>query len=783
METTDCYHCGARVIGRPVLAHERSFCCTGCLSVFELLRAGGLEKFYEFNAKSGLKPEKNTTGKYTPLDVEEIFNDFISFQNDQLYIVTFFLPAIHCSSCVYLLENLQKLNRNILKSEANFTARTLKLTISKGTKLSEIAELLEAIGYKPELRKNPGKNNSYDKRLLLKLGVAGFAFGSVMLWTFPEYLGLDETFEPFRNFTSYLSLAAALPVFFYSASEYLKSAWIAIRTKQLNLDIPIALGIIVLFAKSSASVLQHNGPGYMDSFTGFVFFLLIGKWFQSKTYRNMSFENDPKAYFPLGVHRVDLKEGTEDIVLIDKLEKGDHLRMRNEDIIPCDSILISDKATIDTSFITGEAELISVFKGERIYAGSKLIGKEILLEVEAETSSSKFAEIWNKQETRNKSFIQNRENELSRYFLIIVAGVSLSAAVYWYFRNPSLILEIVTAIWVVACPCALALSFPFVYGNALRKYGRNGLYFKNTAEVKKMEAIEHLVFDKTGTLTTDRSEGVYYSGETLSSFEKGMIYEMTKQSAHPYSKSICHFIAPDITRTTELEEYHETPGQGLYGKAVSGTVVKLGNASFTNYEGSEDTGKTFIQVNGISKGYFYFQSKLREEIISTLKDLHQRYPITILSGDGERDRALFRDLPESIELIFHQNPTEKKKKIKEIQRYQRVAFIADGLNDSEALKSAYLGISVAENEYRFTPSSDAIIKSDRIIHLKDYFKFASYTRTTLRTCLNFSLIYNTVGISFAFMGYVTPLFAAVLMPLSSVTVVFISTAMIHLYKT
>ncbi|MEX1192115.1 MAG: heavy metal translocating P-type ATPase metal-binding domain-containing protein [Brumimicrobium sp.] len=777
----ECYHCGDKIIGKPIKGHDKEFCCTGCLSVYEILSDNDLEQFYEFNEKSGVKPSTSENSRYTPLNVPEIFEEFIEFQNEDIYIVTFFLPAIHCSSCIYLLENLQKLNTDIIASEANFTARTLKLTVKKGRKLSEVAALLESIGYKPELRKQKEAKSSYDKKLLLQLGIAGFAFGSTMLWTFPEYLGLDETFEPFRNFSAYLTLLVAIPVFFYSASSYLKSAYTAIRTKQLNLDIPIALGIIVLFVKSTFSILSQEGFGYMDSFTGFVFFLLIGKWFQSKTYRSMSFENDPKAYFPLGVHRI--IGDKEDIVLIDKLVEADRIKVFNEEIIPCDSELLSDKVVIDTSFITGESELVNMRKGDKIYAGSKLIGSSIHLKVLKTTDSSRFADIWNKSTKRETSFIENRENRLSKYFLIIVSILSVAGAITWWFIDPSRILEVVTAILVVACPCALALSFPFVYGNAMRKFGRNGLYFRNSEEIKKLTDIDHIVFDKTGTLTKDRTEGVIYEGEPLSAEQKSALFELTRQSTHPYSKSITQFLADDIAVLASISDFQEVTGKGVQAINEKGEHLKLGSASFVGLKAERTVSGSYFAIDGEIIGSFSFQSQLRNNILQTISDLQKDFKITLLSGDHASDAKLFDELEHPISMHFNQSPTDKRDKIQALSnKGNKTVYVGDGLNDSEALKSAHLGISVAEDEFRFTPSSDAIIKSDQIQNLAAFFKFGKYASTALRICLYFSLLYNTVGITFAFMGYVTPLFAAILMPLSSITIVFLSTALIRMYR-
>ncbi len=778
----NCYHCGDKVIGKPIVHDEKNFCCTGCSTVYQVLSDNGLNNFYDLNEGSGVKPTKKNKQLFTPLDVPEIFEDFIDFKSEEIYMVTFFLPAIHCSSCVYLLENLNKLDPRIISGEANFTARTLQLTIKKDTPLSEVAILLDSIGYKPDLRPKSSRKtqSSYDKKLLLKLGIAGFAFGSVMLWTFPEYLGLDESFEPFRNLSSYLTLIVSLPVFFYSAWDYLRSAYTGIKTKQLNLDIPIAIGILVLFVKSSSSILLEQGPGYMDSFTGFVFFLLIGKWFQSKTYRSMAFDNDPKAYFPLGVHRV-MNDHQEEIVVIDKLQQDDTIKLFNEEVIPCDIQLMSDSATIDTSFLTGESDLVKVKQGERIYAGSKLIGSSVLGKVVRTTDRSKFASIWNNTtKEKPKSLALNRENKLSKYFLIIVFTIATVGGISWYFIDPSQVVEIVTAILVVACPCALALSFPFVYGNALRKLGKSGLYFKNSFEVEKLNSITHIVFDKTGTLTKDKTEGITFSGE-LSQVQINTIYSLTSQSTHPYSKSISSWLRSKVNASVDFTSFEEISGKGLKAETSTGEQVQIGSSTFVNTTATKESG-SFLLWNGEVVGQFTFQSQLREGIIPTLNQLQEHFKIHLLSGDKATDAKLFHEV-KNFNMHFEQSPLDKKEYIEKLEKQgQRVAFIGDGLNDSEALNRATLGISVADDIFRFTPSCDGIISGDKIHYLYRFFQFGKHTSTSLLICMIFSLLYNTIGMTFALMGYVTPLFAAILMPLSSITIVFLSTGLIFFKK-
>jgi Cu+-exporting ATPase len=203
------------------------------------------------------------------------------------------------------LEHIHKLDPRITSCQVNFAKREATLIIKKTLPVSELAIILDKIGYAPNFGNKEQQQKKRNYQYLYKLGVAGFAFGSIMLWSVPEHIGMGDESIGFRKFTSYLSFLISLPVLLYSANDYFISAFKALRYKSLNLDVPIALGIVALYLQSCATIFSGNGSGYMDSFAGFVFFLLIGKWFQSKTYQSLSFERDYTAYFPVAVSKKD----------------------------------------------------------------------------------------------------------------------------------------------------------------------------------------------------------------------------------------------------------------------------------------------------------------------------------------------------------------------------------------------------------------------------------------------------------------------------------------------
>ena len=481
-----CDHCGDEILNRNVHTfNEKSFCCNGCMVVYQLLDENGMGAFYKLEDRSGVRPKNVQEHKYDFLEVEEIRSKFIDFEDENYIKITLFLPEIHCSSCIYLLENLPRILPAVTSCQVAFIQREALITFRKNElKLSELAVFLNKIGYAPNFGNRKEQNKKSNKIFLYKLGLAGFAFGSIMLWSFPEYLGMGDVDETFRNLTSYLSFFISIPVLVFSASDYFISAYKAIRSKALNLDVPITIGIIALYLQSVYAIFTNQGSGYMDSFAGFIFFLLIGKWFQSRTYESLSFERDYTSYFPVAITRI--SEGKEEIVEIEKIKAGETILIRNEEVIPCDSVLESEKAKIDYSFVTGESTPIYKVKGDFIYAGGKLLGQKVRLKAEKSSNRSLLTQLWN--DIKLEKFKPTRykfQDIIAKYFIGVVFVVAALSAIAWLFIDPSRITEIVVAVLIVACPCALALSSPFTYGNIMKLMGRKGLYLKNTMIIIK----------------------------------------------------------------------------------------------------------------------------------------------------------------------------------------------------------------------------------------------------------------------------------------------------------
>lgn len=768
-----CYHCGDKIIGRAVVADSKEFCCTGCKMVYSLLKENQLDSFYRFEAVPGTKPENLTEGKYDFLELPEIREKIVLFEDGNHCKVLLYLPSIHCSSCIYLLENISRIAPAVSQCMVNFTAREASITFDASKlKLSGLATLLHRIGYAPNFGNRKKTQKLIDKQFLIKLGVAGFAFGSIMLWSFPEYLGIEEVNPEFRHFMSYLSFAVSIPVLLYSGNEFIISAWKAVRARSINLDVPITIGIFTLYFQSAYAIFSGQGAGYMDSFAGFIFFLLIGKWFQSKTYQSLSFERDYTSYFPIAVTK--LTDTFQETVAIEKLEKGNVILIRNEEIVPCDATLLSKEITMDYSFVTGESELLTKKKGDLVFAGGKIMGKSARLEVKEATNRSHLTSLWNNSSAKQSTKLFS--DTLSKWFLIAVLIISAIAAIAWWLIDCGRIVEVVVAILIVACPCALALSAPFTYGNSMRLLGRRGLYLKHVTVVKDLENVTDIVFDKTGTLT-EVSNAVHYEGRSLTQEETDVLFSIAHSSTHPYAmalkKELQHAVSGDAT--VELDHFEETKGKGMKAR-YHGNDFQLGSAQFTGVESEDERSSVYVVINNQLYGRYIFRSQLREGLASMIQKLG-KYRLHVLSGDSEKDRSMLEELfPENVSIRFRQTPQSKKEYILQLKNTgANVLMIGDGLNDSGALKEANVGISITEDVFQFTPSSDAILDAKNLSQLPVLLKTAAFSKRILRVCFGFSLIYNTIGLSFALSGKLEPIVAAIIMPLSSITIVAVAT--------
>lgn len=782
-----CYHCGDDCGNEPVEFDKKNFCCNGCKTVFEIINTTNLDNYYQLEKTPGLKPSFSNADKYKFLDLDEIANKLFDFREGDIRKIRLFLPEIHCSSCIWLLENLHKLNNGVITSEVNFVKKEASITFNVSVvSFKELATLLDKIGYPPKFSGgDENKQKSTSKEAFYKLGVAGFCFSNIMLFSFPEYLNFDNSFLEFRAFFSWLILGFSIPIILYAAKDYWVSAFKALRAKTLNLDVPISLGIFVLYARSIYDIINNNGPGYMDSFAGFILFLLIGKLFQNKTYQALSFERDYKSYFPLAVTKI--SKASEEIVPLNQIEEGDIILIKNEEIVPADAILKSKKARIDYSFVTGEAKPIVKFKGEEIFAGGKQIGDAIELKILKKVEQSYLTQLWNQKafekEETDKGSIKALTDKLSQVFIFIIIIIALITGTVWYFIDPSNVVNIITAILIVACPCALAISIPFTFGNALRAAGRNKLYLKNADAIEQMGRITDIVFDKTGTITTGNTSKLTFIGNSLTKEQKIAIFSTVRNSSHPLSIVIYNSLKTEYPKPIKVASFEEVPGKGLKGK-VENQEIYLGSSAWVGLPKSNSlASEVHLKWNNQYLGYYKIENEYRKEFLSIVNELAENYNLHVLSGDNNSElNNLKKYFKNENQILFNQQPIDKLEYIKKLKLSGKIVLmLGDGLNDAGAIKQSDVGLVISDNVYNFSPACDGILDARKLHQLPLFLNLGKHSIKTLKMSYTFSLLYNTVGLSFAVFNFLTPLVAAILMPLSSISVVLLTTISINLY--
>ena len=770
-----CYHCGADCDRKSIDFDEKEFCCNGCKTVYEILNVNELTCYYDLESTPGTIPVE-IQGKYNYLENEEIIESLLEFGDGETSVVEFFIPSVHCSSCIWILENLHKLNEGVSTSLVNFPNKTLRATF-KNDKISlkQFVELVTSIGYEPyiSLEDADGKKNKIDKTLIYQLSIAGFCFGNIMLLSFPEYFGVEDFWlEKYKPLFRWLIFAMTVPVVFYSAKNYFISAYKGLRHQILNIDVPIALGISVLFIRSSIEIMLDIGSGFFDSLTGLIFFLLIGKFFQEKTYNFLSFERDYKSYFPIAV--TNISGGKERSIPVKDIEQGHRLLIRNDELIPVDSILINGNAAIDYSFVTGESLPVIKQSGDKLFAGGKQTTGAIEIEVINTISQSYLTQLWS-NDIFNKTdeiTIKTITDSISKYFTFAILTIALFAGIFWYLKNPSMAFNVVTAVLIIACPCALALSAPFAIGNMLRIFGYNNFYLKNAATIENMAKINTIIFDKTGTITTSDKSTLVYKGEGLTTEELAAIKVVLRASNHPLSRSLYNFIETEPLMDNTFH-FEEILGMGIQAK-INDMDVKLGSEKFVGAITSK-TNETaiHIKINNELKGSYIFKNSYREGTKHVFETLSNNYDLIILSGDNDGEKAsLEKILPTKMKFYFNQKPNNKLEFVKNIQQKGgKVMMIGDGLNDAGALAQSNVGIAISEDVNVFSPACDAILDAKLFNNLPKFLTLAKQTITVIKVSFILSFLYNIIGMYFALTGQLTPLVAAILMPLSSISIV------------
>lgn len=771
-----------------MVSSDGPFCCSGCASVFTILQTRGFGGYYACRVPPGVSQrtrESRADDHFAILDEADTAREFLlSLSADQARAI-FRVPGLHCASCVWLVEQLWRVVPGVAKSEVDLMRRTVRIDFDPAaTSLRRIAEALTAIGYEPSLDPETQAQRSGIRRtLLLKIGLAGFAFGNVMIFSFPQYLSGKPVEAPFRQLFDSLNLALSVVVLLYSASDYFRGAWAALSRRGITLDVPVALGLAVMFVRSTADIAAGTGTGYFDSFTGLVFFLLIGKLFQEKAFDAIAFDRGVRSFLPLYA-RV-MRDGVLVTRPIQDIAPGDTVHVRPNEVVPADAWLLDDHAEVDQAFITGESEPIAVARGEMVRAGARIVGRGARLTAQRPASQSTLVELWaHPVLQRTKAhWLADVAARFGAWFTLIAVGLAVAGAVAWW-PDVRLSLEVATAVLIIACPCALTLAAPITLGTAAGVLGRAGCYLKSPAVALDLSRINHVAFDKTGTLTaTERTTDIERDG--LTPAEWHLIRSLASHSTHPVSRALAE--APTTAPSDLLvRSVTEVAGQGIAGR-VGRHQVAIGRPEFVAAQAGvtrstlppagDLLGWTLAAVDG-RVGRFRLTHATRPGVEGMLARLGRRFRLSLLSGDHARHADLWRGWFR--EPTFDQSPADKLTAVKAAQdRGDHVLMVGDGLNDTGAFAAADVGMAVSDDTACLVPACDVVIQGHQLTSLPAFLTYARRARHVIVLCFLVSIAYNVLGLTLALRGDLTPLVTAILMPVSSLTIIGLSVGLMR----
>ncbi len=773
-----CRHCGDLVPRARRARDGAEFCCEGCAAVYALLRELDYDQTYyslRGGKVGGRKPADASGEDFSALDAPP----FRTLPGAAT--LDFFLEGIHCTACVWILERLPEMNGGILAARLDAGKSLLRVTVAATGKFEDAARLLVRLGYPPHpvrsSEESAARLAEADRSTLKRMGVAAFAAMNVMIYSVALYANVAGGYAWLFRI---LSLLTALPALTYSAWPFYQSAVRALRGRRISIDLPISLAFIGGFAESTRQVALGTNLVYLDSITSLVFLMLGSRYALSRLERaELSKSGILQSLLPARVRR---REETGEVVLVraSALRANDRILLHAGEKVPADGEIVEGAGAADLSFLTGESKPVALHPMARLFAGSRIIAGDLEMRVAATGRDTCLGEIETKLDwTPPRSNLRTvRSDRWARVFLASVLGLAIVLFLAFGPENIDEAVRRSLSLLIIACPCALALATPLTLARAFRLAASHGILVRDFDAFDRILEADRIVIDKTGTLTTGRPRvsGWHWDGRVGEAERNRLLsiaYSLEARARHPYGKAI-------VAELENRSGVRHLAGLSAFEEAGLGTTARFDGRVYGIGRPRDfaDTGVEFRR-DGELLARIEFADEIRPESAVVVAELRKRgLPLEIFSGDAE---TIVGEVARSVGIAeWRARVTpEGKALIVEEPRCARAIAIGDGVNDALALRRAFVGIAFnrggGESLESSLSANDVVILRPDLGALVDLLEVSRKYRRTLRRNAAFSIFYNLVGASFAAMGHIHPLVAAIAMPVSALTV-FLSTA-------